>query len=266
MTTMTKPTATTNRRKKAFSPADAILFTKTVLLTNPTTKKDDLIKNIVEKLTKEFPVDSFPSDVITTMAQEIYRQASEQIIKEKQKETEIDSISPADLEAIQELISSNSAAILKAFSSSPDFSLLSESGSSLEILSPASKRKNPTLDLLIAFTAHALTTYHISGWIRYEKKEIFALAKLNKLSIAEQEELVRKLHSSFGLDMRVVGSAQPIPCYNAPWVIPPTDIKDSISKLDPVKVVTSLVAALKDSLKTKEIEKETETTKTGEQA
>lgn len=72
--------------------------------------------------------------------------------------------------------------------------------------------------LLLSFLAFYRHSFHPSGWIRYEKKNVFHLAGLSRLPIQRQEALTRYLHSRHGLDMRVVGSNQPIPCFGISWL------------------------------------------------
>ncbi len=71
--------------------------------------------------------------------------------------------------------------------------------------------------LIVAFLVYYCTYFHSSGWIRYNRKEIFYLAGLSKLPSSEQELLTRDLHTRYNLDMRVIGSAQPISCFSFPW-------------------------------------------------
>lgn len=72
--------------------------------------------------------------------------------------------------------------------------------------------------LLLAFTVYARYNSHPSNWIRYDKSTIFHLAGLSKMTSREQETLTCKLHQLYGLDMQVVGSTQPIPCFKLNWL------------------------------------------------
>lgn len=72
--------------------------------------------------------------------------------------------------------------------------------------------------LLLSFLAFYRYSFHPSGWIRYEKKNVFHLAGLSRIPVQQQEALTRYLHTRHGLDMRVVGSNQPIPCFGLAWV------------------------------------------------
>ena len=71
--------------------------------------------------------------------------------------------------------------------------------------------------LLFSFLIFYRRNFHKTGWIRYNKKAIVYLASADKLPMKEQENLTAELHNLFGLDMRVIGSNQPIPCFALPW-------------------------------------------------
>jgi hypothetical protein len=72
--------------------------------------------------------------------------------------------------------------------------------------------------LLVAFTAWNRAHPHPSGWIRYDRPAIMCLAGLSGLRPSEQEGLTQLLHRSYGLDMQVVGSNSPIPCFRLSWL------------------------------------------------
>ena len=78
--------------------------------------------------------------------------------------------------------------------------------------------------LLFSFMVFYRDNYHPTGWVRYDRKNIFYLAGLSTLSAQKQEKLVNKLHDHFGLDMRVVGSNQPIPCFKINWLYDQDDV------------------------------------------
>lgn len=78
--------------------------------------------------------------------------------------------------------------------------------------SPALKR------LLLSFIVFYRRNFHKSGWVRYDKKSVIYLADVAILSIATQEELTCYLHKEYGLDMRVVGSNNPTPCFRMEWL------------------------------------------------
>lgn len=72
--------------------------------------------------------------------------------------------------------------------------------------------------LLVAFAAWDRAYPHPSGWIRYDRPAIMCLAGLSGLRPSEQEALTQLLHRSYGLDMQVVGSNSPIPCFRLSWM------------------------------------------------
>ena len=72
--------------------------------------------------------------------------------------------------------------------------------------------------LLLSFIVFYRDNYHPTGWVRYDRNNIFYLAGLSKLSTKQQEKMVNYLHLNYNLDMRVVGSTQPIPCYKIDWL------------------------------------------------
>lgn len=72
--------------------------------------------------------------------------------------------------------------------------------------------------LLVAFAAWDRAHPHPSGWVRYDRPAIMCLAGLSGLRPSEQEALTQLLHRSYGLDMQVVGSNSPIPCFRLSWM------------------------------------------------
>lgn len=77
--------------------------------------------------------------------------------------------------------------------------------------------------LLLAFVTYARAYPHSSSWIFYDKKTIMYLSGLDKLRVAEQQSLTNYLHAHYNLNMQVVGSTQPIPCFRFEWQKPQTD-------------------------------------------
>ena len=74
--------------------------------------------------------------------------------------------------------------------------------------------------LLLAYLIFARLNPHHSNWIKCDKKDkttILYLASLSALPVSRQENLIQLLHKKFSLNMRVVGSTQPIPCFQIPW-------------------------------------------------
>ena len=90
--------------------------------------------------------------------------------------------------------------------------------------------------LLVAFAAWDRAHPHPSGWIRYDRPAIMCLAGLSGLRPSEQEALTKLLHRSYGLDMQVVGSNSPIPCFRLSWMEeePPTSQSNPIQDIGPL--------------------------------
>ena len=76
----------------------------------------------------------------------------------------------------------------------------------------------PCKRLLLSLIVFYRRNYHPSNWVRYDRKNIFYLAGLHMKSAATQEALTQYLHKNCGLNMRVVGSNQPIVCYDFTWI------------------------------------------------
>lgn len=71
--------------------------------------------------------------------------------------------------------------------------------------------------LLVAYLVYARANPHPSNWIKNDKKVIHFLASIQKLKVSDQILLTNRLHNLYNLDMRVVGSNQPIPCFRISW-------------------------------------------------
>ena len=96
--------------------------------------------------------------------------------------------------------------------------------------------------LLVAFLVYARANPHPSFWIKNDKKVINFLASIQKLKVSEQIYLTNQLHTCYNLDMRVVGSTQPIPCFRISWQAdqPPIDSEENplvlIGPLNPATI------------------------------
>ena len=99
-----------------------------------------------------------------------------------------------------------------------DYQRYVETTQTCEIFAPTHAQSAALKSLLLAFVCFYRRSHHPTGWIRYDKKNIFYLAGLTKISSAQQEKLTAALHAHCGLDMRVVGSNQPIPCFTISWL------------------------------------------------
>lgn len=93
--------------------------------------------------------------------------------------------------------------------------------------------------LLVAFAAWDRAHPHPSGWIRYDRPAIMCLAGLSGLRPSEQEALTQLLHCSYGLDMQVVGSNSPIPCFRLSWM----EEEPPIGQSNPIQDVGPLAPA-----------------------
>lgn len=95
--------------------------------------------------------------------------------------------------------------------------------------------------LLLSFIAVYRHDYHHTGWVKYDRKNIFYLAGLSKLSVQRQKDLTNTLHDRYELQMQVVGSNQPIPCFKFPWLY--EQPASSIIKLGPLSPSTIQIIA-----------------------
>ncbi len=71
--------------------------------------------------------------------------------------------------------------------------------------------------LLISCLVYARVNPHPSFWIKYDRKVITFLAGVDKLKSSEIIILTNKLHNLYNLNMQVVGSTQPITCFQVAW-------------------------------------------------
>lgn len=71
---------------------------------------------------------------------------------------------------------------------------------------------------LLAFAAFYRRNYHPKKWVRYDRKSVFFLAGLSDMSATAQEDLTTTLHKEYGLDLRVIGSKSPVPCFYFDWM------------------------------------------------
>jgi len=72
--------------------------------------------------------------------------------------------------------------------------------------------------LLLSLIVFYRYNYHPSNWVHYDRKNIFFLAGLHTKTAEQQGVLTQYLHRFCGLNMRVVGSNQPIVCYDFAWM------------------------------------------------
>lgn len=87
-----------------------------------------------------------------------------------------------------------------------------------KLLEIAKEEKNADiLRLITSFLVYQRENQHPSGWIKYDKKVIMYLASLTKKKVSEQERLTNRLHNVYNMNMQVVGSTNPIPCFKFEW-------------------------------------------------
>lgn len=89
---------------------------------------------------------------------------------------------------------------------------------------PSTTENKKIMKLILSLAFLYRLNFHHSGWVKYDRKAAFYLAGLSKIPVSEQEMLINIIHHYYGLNMRVVGSNNPIPCYQFTWsdVQPPT--------------------------------------------
>ena len=86
-----------------------------------------------------------------------------------------------------------------------------------EVLSQEESQE--VMRLVVTLAIYARKHPHYSNWIRLDKKEILYIASLQKLSAKDFRTVSTVAHDKYGLSMQVVGSKQPIPCFQLSWQI-----------------------------------------------
>lgn len=71
--------------------------------------------------------------------------------------------------------------------------------------------------LLLSLLALRSANPHPSGWIRYDRRQAFRIAGLAAAKESLKASLCALLAETQGLEMRVVGSASPTPCFRFAW-------------------------------------------------
>ena len=79
------------------------------------------------------------------------------------------------------------------------------------------KHPNYFRDLLFALLVYSRFDDYETGWINYNRKRIFDLAGLSRLSEAKKNSLDNFLSTEEIVKLRVVGTKKPILCYKLPW-------------------------------------------------
>lgn len=87
-----------------------------------------------------------------------------------------------------------------------------------KLMVSANPDATPSLkSLLLALIVVYRQNFHPNGWVKYDRRQIMYLAGLLTASSAEQQKITTLLHNSYGLEMQVVGSTNPFPCYRFDW-------------------------------------------------
>lgn len=71
--------------------------------------------------------------------------------------------------------------------------------------------------LLMSLLVNYRRNWHPKGWVRYDRRAIMHMAGLSLSSQKTKEELTSYLHREYGMEMQVVGSNSPMPCYMFAW-------------------------------------------------
>lgn len=79
--------------------------------------------------------------------------------------------------------------------------------------------------LVLALAVYARKNPHQSHWIKFDKNEVFFMAGIHKLPQKDIRNLTNQAHFLYNLQMQVVGSKKPIPCFQFTWQLddPNTD-------------------------------------------
>lgn len=71
--------------------------------------------------------------------------------------------------------------------------------------------------LLMSLLIQYRRNWHPKGWVHYDRGAIMHMAGLDAASARAKEGLTSYLHSEYGLEMQVIGSNNPIPCFRLAW-------------------------------------------------
>lgn len=98
--------------------------------------------------------------------------------------------------------------------------------------------------LLTAYAAHARANPHPKQWIKCDTRDknfIFFLASCSNIGAKEKEILTNTLHLVYNMNMRVIGSNQPTPCFRFEWQVQqssPEDLENELVSIGPVSPQT----------------------------
>lgn len=85
--------------------------------------------------------------------------------------------------------------------------------------------------VLIALAVYTRHNHHPSFWISYDRKFIAHLSGTSKLRVSERQQILAIIHQKYGLSMQVVGSNQPIPCFQLSWQVSQPQISEEENPL-----------------------------------
>lgn len=71
--------------------------------------------------------------------------------------------------------------------------------------------------LLMSLLIQYRRNWHPKGWVHYDRGAIMHMAGLDAAPAKAKEGLTSYLHSEYGLEMQVIGSNNPIPCFRLAW-------------------------------------------------
>lgn len=102
-------------------------------------------------------------------------------------------------------------------SASSSFILSSDAAAFSTLTSADPHSVFPLRSLLMSFLVQYRRAWHPKGWVRYDRRAILHLAGLDAASSQTKEDLISYLHREYGLEMQVIGSASPTPCFLFQW-------------------------------------------------
>jgi len=92
--------------------------------------------------------------------------------------------------------------------------------------------------------------YHSTNWISFNRQTYLNFLKVCNVKVPyNHQRLLNELHFHFGIDMRVVGSNNPIPCINIPWAQIPDEKQLPVLSGPEAKKLLAELAASKTAVK-----------------
>lgn len=176
------------------------LYNQYISLSGQTNNTDEILSALIDTLSQ-----IFHSEIASTIAQKVYSSFSSSSFPLKFYNASEDNTSGSE-----DIVSKNIKYILpRAQLSLYDINILKEK---------MKDESDPAIAcLLVSLLVYARANPHHSNWIKYDRKVIMFLSSLTKKKISLQTYLTNKLHNLYNVNMRVIGSSQPIPCFNIAW-------------------------------------------------